>query len=111
MIRKFKTIEEGISMLEQLDAELAPRVRAEDMTKQEYQQLLAKLNQRQSIIAHMNNLRKGKPLEDSASVNKIKQIYQNNQKIMAKIAEKQNQILKRLRDRQKSVQKNKNFPY
>ncbi len=111
MIRKFKSIEEGLTMLEKLDAELAPRVRAEDLTKQEYQQLLTKLDQRATIIAQMNKLREGKPLVDSAATNRIKQIYNKNQNLMAKIAEKQNQILKRLRDRQNSVQKNKNFPY
>ena len=98
-------------MLEQLDAQLLPCVSAEDMTKKEYEQLLTKINQRKVIIAQMNKLREQKPLVEPASVARIKQIYRKNQDLMTKIAEKQNQILKRLKDREKSLKKNKNFPY
>ncbi len=111
MIPKFKSIEEGLNMLEELDAQLVPRVSAEDMTKKEYEQLLTKISQRKAIIAQMNKIREQKPSVEPASIARIKQIYRKNQDLMARIAEKQNQILKRLKDREKSLKKNKNFPY
>jgi hypothetical protein len=111
MVPKFKSIEEGLTMLEEIDAQLSPRINAEDLTKREYEQLLTKINQRKAVIAQMNKLREQKPLVESASLTRIKQIYRKNQDVMVKIAEKQNQILKRLKDREKSLKKNKNFPY
>ncbi len=111
MIRKIKTIEEGLAMIEELDAELRPQLNADSFSPREYEQTLNKLKQRKAIIAQMNKIREQKPLVESASEARIKQIYRKNQEIIVKISEKQGKILKRLKERQKSVKKSKNFPY
>ncbi len=98
-------------MLEELDAELRPRLGSESFSPKEYQAAMLKLNQRKAIISQMNQMREQKPLVETALMARFKKIHKNNQEILALMAEKQGKILKRLKERQKSVKKSKNFPY
>ncbi len=111
MIRKIKSIEEGLGLLAELDAEIGTQFDLGNLSSKEYKRILLKLNQRKALISQMNIMREQKPLANSPITKKIKEIYRKNQDLLARVAEKQGKILKRLNERQKSVKKNKNFPY
>ncbi len=112
MIPKFTKIEEGLALLEALDASIAGKFKSNTISQREYKQLQSKLNQRKAILAQMNKLRaEQKPLDQSILAARFKAIYKNNQELISKLGEKQGKILKRLRDRQKTVKNSKNFPY
>ncbi len=98
-------------MLEELDAQLCPKLNTDSFSPKEYQATMVKLNQRKAIISQMNKMREQKPLVETALMARFKKIHKNNQEILKLMAEKQGKILKRLKERQKSVKKSKNFPY
>lgn len=111
MIKKIRSLEEAVTILQDLDAEIEPLLRSEQIHPDEQPTLVDLLKRRKTVISEMNRLKQAGNKVDEKLCDKLTKMHKRYEKTIGKLASKQGKILKRLKDRQKTVKNNKNFPY